>query len=76
MTNLMKWWCVPGVEKRQGDGDQNGGMDDVDGVGAAVEPVPDGGGLVHAGSEEQEPKADETPGYEGFPEGVEDGRPR
>src|ERR1035438_9169925 len=61
--------------QQQRHADQYHRMDDVHGIGAAVEPCPKGGGLVHVLAEDQQPCGDEAPGYERFPEGIKDCSP-
>ena len=53
-----------------------GRMNDVDRIGAAVEPVPQGRRLIHTGTGKEQPRGDKAPGDERFPEGIEDRGPR
>jgi len=46
-------------------------MDDVDRIGAPAEPRPKVRWLVHALAEDEQPRGDQAPGDEGFPEGIE-----
>jgi hypothetical protein len=50
----------PAVQQQR-DADQHRRMDDVDRIGAAVEPRPESGRLIHARAEEQQPGGNQPP---------------